>query len=135
MSAKPKANTASGPPPKKPKSPLDLYVLECFKSMDHDDDLIDLGELPEARLRTVLRLVSADAKFGDGMDRGELLGAAGELLAIEGNTIRFKKSLVQIEAKAKWLLMSSDERRPYEEKVRQRALAQYKFRIRFRLHL
>ena len=50
------------------------------------------------------------------MDRGELLGAAGELLAVEGNDIRFKKSLVQIEAKAKWQGMTPNERRPYEAK-------------------
>ena len=102
--------------PKKPKAPMDYYVLECFKKMNQDDDLIDLGELPESRLRTVLRLVSADSTFGDGMDRGELLGAAGELLAVEGNDIRFKKSLVQIEAKAKWQGMTPNERRPYEAK-------------------
>ena len=70
-------------------------MLECFKKISEDDEPVDLGELPEQRLRTIVRLVSQDPDFDEGMNRGELLAAAGDLLAREGNAIRFKKSPLQ----------------------------------------
>ena len=108
---------APGPPPRKPRSAADHYVLECFKKISEDDEPVDLGELPEQRLRTIVRLVSQDPDFDEGMNRGELLAAAGDLLAREGNAIRFKKSLVQIEAKERWKNFTDEQRASCEAKV------------------
>lgn len=106
-----------GPPPKKPKKAEDIYVLERFKAVTFDDEPVDIGEINESRLREVMRLVAADNKFDEGMDRGELMAAAGQMLAEEGKAIRFKKSNVQLDAKAHWKTMQPETRRPYEAKV------------------
>ena len=118
QSASSSAAAAAGPPPKKPKRAEDHYVLEQFRAMSKDDDdPLDIGTLVESELREVVRLVTADNKHDEGMDRGEVLAAAGDLLAQEGFLLRFKKSLVQIQARAAWKKMGNEARAPYEAKV------------------
>jgi len=108
------------PAPKKPRKPEDHFVLEKFKELKNldDDEPVDLGALVENDLREVLRLVTGDKSHDEGMDLSEVMGAAGNLLAQEGNSLRFKKSVVQIEARSCWKTMEEAARAPYDAKVR-----------------
>ena len=108
------------PAPKKPRKPEDHFVLHKFKELKNqdEDEPVDLDALTEKYLREVVRLVTANNSHDEGMDRGEVMATAGDLLAQEGNSLRFKKSLVQIEARSLWKTMDEAARAPYDAKVR-----------------
>lgn len=73
-------------------------------------------QIADGQLRKACSLVG-DAEDYDEMDRRELLQAAGRLLgASASNELRFRKAIVQTEAKERWRGLSADARLPYEER-------------------